>query len=235
MKVAKINADWGSDDIRIIVGRNINGITLNGYEYITDNNNFLIGFISEKSARDYLHRHGISDNDIQYLEFFYRTECPNCGEEVIVKIYDAKIENGFKTIECSNCKTKIKFETEEKEMNENKENINVLTEDAIIELSNTEKRMNFLNDYQNWGVWLNIEQIGVKVYKAVLPDGSIIYVTEFPMRGGCGRGYTVQSFRYAGSDGRYQSHSDSESILIQRLKDLKVKIVSERRNKNAES
>ena len=89
MKVAKINADWGTDDIRIIVGRNINGITLNGYEYITDNNNFLIGFISEKSARDYLHRHGISDNDIQYLEFFYRTECPNCGEEVIVKIYDA--------------------------------------------------------------------------------------------------------------------------------------------------
>ena len=98
MKVAKINADWGTDDIRIIVGRNINGITLNGYEYITDNNNFLIGFISEKSARDYLHRHGISDNDIQYLEFFYRTDCPNCGEEVIVKIYDAKIENGFKTI-----------------------------------------------------------------------------------------------------------------------------------------
>ena len=81
----------------------------------------------------------------------------------------AKIENGFKTIG-GNCKTKTKFATEEKEMNENKENIKVLTEDDIIELSNTEKRMNFLNDYQNWGVWLNIEQIGVKVYKAVLPD-----------------------------------------------------------------
>ena len=53
----------------------------------------------------------------------------------------AKIENGFKTIG-GNCKTKTKLETE-KEMNENKENIKVLTEDDIIKLSNIEKRMNF--------------------------------------------------------------------------------------------
>ena len=120
-------------------------------------------------------------------------------------------------------------------MNENKENIKVLTEDDIIELSNTEKRMKFLKDYQNWGVWLNIEQIGVKVYKAVLPNGNMIYVTEFPLREDYGCRYVSKAFRYAGSDGRYPSHSDSESILIQRLKDLKVKIVSERRNNNAES
>lgn len=146
----------------------------------------------------------------------------------------SKIKNGFKTIG-GNCKTKTKFETEEKEMNENKENIKVLTEDDIIKLSNIEKRMNFLNDYQKWGVWLDIEQISVKVYKAVLPDGSIIYVTEFPIREGYGGGYISQAFRYTGSDGRYENYPDSESILIQRLKDLKVKIIRERREKSAKS
>ena len=233
MREAKIKANWGTGDVRIIVGRNVNGITLNSYEYIMDDNNFLIGFSTEKSARDCLHRHGISDMDIEYLEFFYRTECPNCGEEVIVKTYDAKKENGFKTISCNNCKTKINFETEEKKMNENEKNVKFLTEQDVIDLSNTQKREAFLASYKEWGVWLDVEPLGLKVYKALLPNGRIIYVTEYPARDGRFSGYVHVDYRYAADNGRYESFEDGRSKVADRLKDLKVKIVQERRRENA--
>ncbi len=233
MREAKIKANWGTGDVRIIVGRHINGITLNGYEYIMDDDNFLIGFYSEKSARDYLHRHGISDKDIEYLEFFYRTECPNCGEEVIVKTYDATEGNGLKTINCSNCKTKINFGTEEKKMNENEKNVKVLTEEDILSLSNSQKREQFLESYKEWGVWLDIKPLGLKVYKALLPNGRIIYVTEYPAREGRFPGYVHVDYRYAADNGRYESFEDGRTKVADRLKDLKVKITQERRMKNA--
>lgn len=78
-----------------------------------DNNDCLIVFLNEQYARSYLYRHYVPDNDIKCLELFYRTECFKCREDVIVKVKDAKIENGVKSIEHSNCK-KIRFEMEEK-------------------------------------------------------------------------------------------------------------------------
>lgn len=120
-------------------------------------------------------------------------------------------------------------------MNENKKNIMKLTEDDIVGLSNIEKRINFLNNYQSWGVWLNIDQIGVKIYKAVLPDGSVIYVTEFSLNETYGRQYVSAAFRYTEINENYQNYTDSESAVVERLKDMKVKIMKERRSKNEES
>ena len=65
-------------------------------------------------------------------------------------------------------------------MKRNDENIKVLTKEDIIKLSNTVKMQEFLNDYKSWGVWLDIEAIDVQLYKALFPDNTCIFVTEYP-------------------------------------------------------
>lgn len=109
-------------------------------------------------------------------------------------------------------------------MKEIKENVKQLTKDDVISLSNMEKRQKFVEDYQSWGIWLEIPQLGVKVYKAVLPEGQSIIVTEFTT--GYGRRGV---YRYIGTDGYYAPHSDCVSVIAHSLKDLKVKYCAERR------
>ena len=65
---------------------------------------------------------------------------------------------------------KSKSETEDFKMNENKENVKVLTKEDVIKLSNNTKRQEFLSDYESWGVWLDIPELGVGVFKAELPN-----------------------------------------------------------------
>ena len=62
-------------------------------------------------------------------------------------------------------------------MKENKENIKVLSKEDVIKLSNYTKRQEFLSDYESWGVWLDIPELNIQVYKAELPNGKVIFVT----------------------------------------------------------
>ncbi|MBE5040535.1 hypothetical protein [Ructibacterium gallinarum] len=105
-----------------------------------------------------------------------------------------------------------------------KENVKYLTKEDVISLSNMEKRQRFIEDYQSWGVWLDIPQLGVRVYKAVLPEGQSVIVTEFITKYG-----KIGIYRYVGSDGYYSPYSDSISVIAYSLKDLKVKYCAERR------
>ena len=43
-------------------------------------------------------------------------------------------------------------------MNVKNENVRVLTKDEVIKLSNGDKRRAFLDDYESWGVWLDIPE-----------------------------------------------------------------------------
>lgn len=109
-------------------------------------------------------------------------------------------------------------------MKEYKENIKRLTKEDIISLSNMEKRERFVRDYQSWGVWLDIPQLSVRVYQAVLPEGQSIMVTEFSVKYG-----RTGIYRYVGSDGYYAAYPDCISVIAHRLKDLKMKYCAERR------
>lgn len=53
----------------IIVGRHINGITLNPLEYLLDDNNEPMIFDSEKEVKDFLKSKGFSDEEIYWLVF----------------------------------------------------------------------------------------------------------------------------------------------------------------------
>ena len=55
--------------LMIIVGRHINGITINPLEYILNENDELMKFATEDDAKAYLREHGISDEDMEFLVF----------------------------------------------------------------------------------------------------------------------------------------------------------------------
>lgn len=53
----------------IIIGRFINGITINPLEYVLDNSGNLMIFETEKKAKDFLKKHGLNDIEIETLIF----------------------------------------------------------------------------------------------------------------------------------------------------------------------
>ena len=77
-------------------------------------------------------------------------------------------------------KTKLIFRRLRK-MNVKNENVRVLTKEEVIKLSNGVKRREFLDDYECWGVWLDIPELNVQVYKAELPMNRVIYVIVMKM------------------------------------------------------
>ena len=49
----------------IIIGRPINGVTLNGLEYCLDDDGELLRFSSETEGREFLHENGMDDKEIK--------------------------------------------------------------------------------------------------------------------------------------------------------------------------
>lgn len=57
----------------VIIGKPINGISLNGNEYANDERGITFTFKNENEARRFLHRHGISENDIEAMGIVFET------------------------------------------------------------------------------------------------------------------------------------------------------------------
>lgn len=110
-------------------------------------------------------------------------------------------------------------------MNENKENVKVLTKEDVIKLSNYEKRQAFLSSYQDWGVWLDITELNIQVFKAVLPNNKSIFVTRFKNYSQCGVEYPSLVYRYE----NYSAQGTSEHIIVDILKDLKKEFLEEKK------
>ena len=53
----------------MIVGRHINGITLNDIEYLLDEHGEIIHFFNENAAKAFLHEKGYSDEEMYWLVF----------------------------------------------------------------------------------------------------------------------------------------------------------------------
>lgn len=49
----------------VMIGRPINGISINGNEYVCDKMGYAIVFDDEKDAREYLYMHGMTDREIE--------------------------------------------------------------------------------------------------------------------------------------------------------------------------
>lgn len=111
-------------------------------------------------------------------------------------------------------------------MNVNKENVKVLTKEDVIKLSNYEKRQNFLSDYEEWGAWLDIPELNVQVFKAILPDNSTVFVTRFKNYGRYGGEYSSPVYRHE----NYSAMCSSVFSIIDRLKELKKTYLEEKKN-----
>ena len=114
-------------------------------------------------------------------------------------------------------------------MKENKENVKVLTSEDILRLSNNQKRLDFLNDYESWGTWLEIPEINVKVFKAELPNEEVIFVTEFNRDSVMTGEIKSAAYRYGKDCEDYRRYPENVSSIAERLKNLKMKILKEKK------
>lgn len=53
----------------IIIGRHINGITLNPLEYVLDENDEVMTFPDMKAAHNFLIEHGVPENELEFFVF----------------------------------------------------------------------------------------------------------------------------------------------------------------------
>ena len=82
----------------VIVGRPITGISINGLEWLVDEDGFVEIFTSIDSAREYLKSKGVSDEEIEYLTFKESIgTCKHCG----YPLFQSDVE-GY-TSQCFNC------------------------------------------------------------------------------------------------------------------------------------
>jgi hypothetical protein len=54
-----------------------------------------------------------------------------------------------------------------------------LTEQEILEMSNTAKRKDFLKTYETWELWEEAPLLGLTVYRVGLPDGKFIIAATY--------------------------------------------------------
>lgn len=114
----------------------------------------------------------------------------------------------------------------------NNKNVKQLSKEDVIKLSNTEKRIDFLESYQEWGVWLEIPELMVRIFKASFPTGEVLYVTEYQSHNYCMRKCPVAAYRFVKPDvGVYGQYADIRSDAVNKLKDLKVKYCAEQKKK----
>ena len=101
-------------------------------------------------------------------------------------------------------------------------------------LRNNDQRKEWLNNYKSWGLWYRDENIDVNYYKYDFSDGSRLVVAEYPQREGYwDRDPKDEYFfhfleknkkKYQSIndvyDEKFRSHTDSETYLVEFLKNL---------------
>ena len=115
------------------------------------------------------------------------------------------------------------IEMEDVKMNVIKENVKVLTKEDVINLSNYTKRQEFLSSYEDWGVWLDIPELHVQIFKAELPNSKAIFVTRFKSYMTYGGKYSSPIYRYGNTSEEYHDHEDSWPFIADMLLDISSK------------
>lgn len=101
-------------------------------------------------------------------------------------------------------------------------------------LKNNDARKAWLEDYKAWGLWYRDEHIDVNYYKYDFADGSRLVVAEYPLRFAYWTGkrrdehyYHLLEKNKKGYqkiyDGQYRHSADSETYLVEFLKNLQKK------------
>ncbi len=108
------------------------------------------------------------------------------------------------------------------------------TQQELPVLKNNDQRKQWLNDYKKFGLWYRDDNIDVNYYKFDFPDGSRLVVAEYPQRPVYWKGGMEDEYYYhllekdkqgynRTYDERYRQQADSESYLVEFLKNLQKK------------
>ena len=82
----------------IIVGRHIEGISLNDLEYLLDENGEIMKFPTEQHAIRYLRAHELSDEEISLHSFIYTNENRECECHLCEKRDDCHVREKFQRL-----------------------------------------------------------------------------------------------------------------------------------------
>lgn len=104
-----------------------------------------------------------------------------------------------------------------------------LTGKDILALTNESKRKAVLADWQNWGIWHKAPEIGLSVYRLDLPDGSFFTASWYEgddfFPGGGTHNVNRPRFNLCDKDGKLKAGSKAESLLTDKLKELRKEMI----------
>ena len=105
-----------------------------------------------------------------------------------------------------------------------------LTGKDILALTNESKRKAVLSGWQNWGIWHKAPEIGLFVYRLDLPDGSFFTASWYEgddfFPGGGTHNVNRPRFNLCNKGGKLKAGSKAESLLTDKLKELRKKLLS---------
>ena len=112
-----------------------------------------------------------------------------------------------------------------------------LTGKDILALTNESKRKAVLSDWRNWGIWHKAPEIGLSVYRLDLPDGSFFtaswYAGDDFFPGGGTHNVNRPRYNFGGEGGKLKAGSVAESLLTDKLKELRKELLERESNGHA--
>ena len=115
--------------------------------------------------------------------------------------------------------------------------ISELTKQDIIALTNESKRKAVLANWRSWAVWWDVPEIGLTVRRLNLPDGSFFtaswYAGDDFFPGGGTHNVNRPRFHYGAGPGKLKSGSVAESVLTDKLKELRKELLERESNGHA--
>lgn len=102
---------------------------------------------------------------------------------------------------------------------------------------NESKRKAVLADWQNWGIWHKAPEIGLSVYRLDLPDGSFFTASWYEgddfFPGGGTHNVNRPRFNLCDKGGKLKAGSKAESLLTDKLKELRKELLERESNGHA--
>ena len=112
-----------------------------------------------------------------------------------------------------------------------------LTRQNILNLTNESKRKNILAAWRSWGIWHKAPEIGLSVYRLDLPDGSFFTASWYEgddfFPGGGTHNVNRPRYNFGGVDGKLKAGSVAESVLTDKLKELRKELLERGENRGA--
>lgn len=112
-----------------------------------------------------------------------------------------------------------------------------LTKQDVIALTNESKRKAVLSGWRSWAVWLDEPEIGLTVRRLNLPDGSFFTASWYEgddfFPGGGTHNVNRPRFNLCDKGGKLKAGSKAESLLTDKLKELRKELLERESNGHA--